>query len=1005
MPPVSKHELLTVVRDLWGFKDAPVDEQAKQVLAEQLIREACEHGNKAGLVISIAGQCIKDALGSAWMSAADRNALGKPSLRQVLGQDPYFVVRQEEGSKQPAMVKLRISRLSKLIGNPELIAAYRAPPEAETSNSSHTGHAGPSTEQAVTLTDEGLPIRPGQRPCAHYMKFGWCLFKQDCWYSHPPHLKAGGRAGAGPPGNRDPPLFESELEPGVMLINGVNPVRPGRKVCQFFLSNGWCTFKTNCRNHHPLPSELAALQAQQPGPSSSRAGAISPASEDSFGGASSSSSMQELKAPMVKQPPLQVIMGVIIDSVWPPRESPEACARGAVAKFIVEQRAQEVQQIFRAAAKAAAEAPDDAHQEAAAAAAAHAEITVPGPAVGQALGQFWQRQRLYDPQVKPYKSLADLLDADPLFWANRVAQGTNTFTLRFGELITGGGRAASQSLAVMCDTIWPPTSGKDAWLRGTLAKWLLQAGFEGNNGLVLRQVLAVGPDSPTVFRIDVAQAGEYLRRCWASSAHPYDSSQAPWTQLKPLIAGDRFLCLEPAPGRPTSQHVTLDLLDMLRQLPKLARRSAQGTQQQGRASLDGGGGAPGSNGSSMSGPSSSSTRPLSAAASSSQAGPSNRRSSTPGDVLEVEGDNTQQAAAAAANPYGFMQQATTAAATATAAAGNGAQTSAPQQSVAGAEADVAALQALAYVPPAEGNGPRRLQRWWPENKPDKQGFVWAEIAVRLLSTSGPDATQRVAEMVQHLELCPILAVACSTYAQKPHMLQFFAPYASVGGLEMPAAVYLLDLHQPGPDVRNYLSLVAPVLSSRENIKICHSSKQWSGLLYKVFGLMLENYFDTQQANYVLKALLRETSKNSLADADLQRTTEVSLTALTTAYGFHHPVRHQQNNTTLQWQNRPLTNTLVTCAAADVAYLIPVMESQVRNICQAANAARQHQGQQRGRAATLLSSLPADISSSSVLDALARGVEGQHRGGISIQRLGEWASMSTFHQEPWHRING
>lgn len=49
-------------------------------------------------------------------------------------------------------------------------------------------------------------------------------------------------------------------------------------------------------------------------------------------------------------------------------------------------------------------------------------------------------------------------------------------------------QAASQSLAVVCDTIWPPNSGKDAWLRGTLAKWLLQAGFEGNNGLVLRQV-------------------------------------------------------------------------------------------------------------------------------------------------------------------------------------------------------------------------------------------------------------------------------------------------------------------------------------------------------------------------------------------------------------------------------------------------------------------------------------------------------------------------------------
>lgn len=211
--------------------------------------------------------------------------------------------------------------------------------------------------------------------------------------------------------------------------------------------------------------------------------------------------------------------------------------------------------------------------------------------------------------------------------------------------------------------------------------------------LALPQVLAVGPDSPTVFRIDGAQAGVYLRRCWASGAHPYDSTSPPWTQLKPLIAGDRFLCLEPAPGRPNSQHVTLDLLDMLRQLPKLGRRSAHGSQQ-GRASLEGVGGVlgadsgvPGANG----------ARPASAA-SSSQAGPSSmHRASTPGDVLEeVDADDNQQGAAA--NPYGFIAQASTAAATAPA---NSTQRSA-QDAVAAAEADVAALQALAYVPPAEG---------------------------------------------------------------------------------------------------------------------------------------------------------------------------------------------------------------------------------------------------------------------------------------------------------------
>lgn len=53
---------------------------------------------------------------------------GKPSLHQILADDPYFLVKPEPGYKQP-LIKLRISRLSKLIGNPELIAEYRSPAE------------------------------------------------------------------------------------------------------------------------------------------------------------------------------------------------------------------------------------------------------------------------------------------------------------------------------------------------------------------------------------------------------------------------------------------------------------------------------------------------------------------------------------------------------------------------------------------------------------------------------------------------------------------------------------------------------------------------------------------------------------------------------------------------------------------------------------------------------------------------------------------------------------
>jgi hypothetical protein len=138
-------------------------------------------------------------------------------------------------------------------------------------------------------------------------------------------------------------------------------------------------------------------------------------------------------------------------------------------------------------------------------------------------------------------------------------------------------------------------------------------------------------------------------------------------------------------------------------------------------------------------------------------------------------------------------------------------------------------------------------------------------------------------MVQHLEICEVLAMACSYYAKKAHLLQvcahravclvgvavwglsrpprasaqhthahthphthprkrthtrpppptpglaavlptppraqFFAPAASIGGVQLPAAVYLVDLVNARPQTRNLLSLIAPVLSSSDNIKV------------------------------------------------------------------------------------------------------------------------------------------------------------------------------------------
>jgi len=50
-------------------------------------------------------------------------------------------------------------------------------------------------------------------------------------------------------------------------------------------------------------------------------------------------------------------------------------------------------------------------------------------------------------------------------------------------------------------------------------------------------------------------------------------------------------------------------------------------------------------------------------------------------------------------------------------------------------------------------------------------------------------------------------------------VQFFAPYAAIGGLEMPAAVYLIDMLKPGFQVQQVLELIQPVLASGSNVKV------------------------------------------------------------------------------------------------------------------------------------------------------------------------------------------
>ncbi|WIA12401.1 hypothetical protein OEZ85_012445 [Tetradesmus obliquus] len=877
MPHVRKADVLGVVRQLWST--GTIEDEAKLILAEQLINETWE-GKKSGIPMNQAGVPVKAALGERWLGAKERMAQGKPPLGVFLAEDPYFILKDMGGSH--LHVQLRVSRLAQLIGNAELISQYRNSASSSgpgsSSSSSSTSAAGSSSSSSsaaaggrqgrVQMNSEGLPLRPGVAPCQHYLKHGWCIFKHDCWYNHPErrswcifkhdcwynHPERPGKRKAtatSPAASLQQRTFftESHLEPGVMLRNGVNPVRPGVRPCQHYLRQGWCVFKAKCRNDHPDLTDAAGSSSSS---SAARAAAASPQPQD--GPAES----------LVRQPPQQLLLGLLIDSLWPPRASKDNYVKGQIARHIIVTLA----------------TPGDVTQE-------NKTFDIGGAGVGNFVNRWWPSQSLYDPAAsKPYASLKALLGGDPYFrvW---MAGNVPMVTLMYGKLIDNGGDAAAERLEAMADAVWLPTAGKEVWLCGCLAKWLLNAGFKGHNEgrKVLPRVLAEGPEQPTVFCMDMAQAGEYLLRCWRHEPHPYDAESAPWSQLKPLIAGDRFLYIEPNP--------------------------------RGRGVVSPAGGGP--------------------------------------------------------------------------------------ADVASAAADLAALEAMHYEPPDN------MQWWWPEHKPEKHDCCWTEIAIRLLDPAAEEFELQLAEMVQHLEISAVLGMACATYKSHPHLLQFFAPHAAIGGLEMPSAVYLLDVMRPGRRIAEVLDLVRPVLASQQNTKVCHGSKLWSGQLEKAYNIRLVNYFDTQQAHHVYNVLRHEAGRSPhLNGAALKATAEVSLSALLRTHDLYHPVRHTESGkeAVKLWQDRPLSAELVTCAAADVAYLIPLMELQLRQLRIAAGEVRQQQQQQRpgSRAAALLSSLPPELSEPTTLAAIAAGAEAAGRGGgLSYDRLRAIGGLEAFHQAPLHAL--
>ncbi|KAI8472313.1 MAG: ribonuclease H-like domain-containing protein [Monoraphidium minutum] len=242
-------------------------------------------------------------------------------------------------------------------------------------------------------------------------------------------------------------------------------------------------------------------------------------------------------------------------------------------------------------------------------------------------------------------------------------------------------------------------------------------------------------------------------------------------------------------------------------------------------------------------------------------------------------------------------------------------------------------------------------------------------------------------------MVPVIGVSCASYAKHPHLLQLCVPHASAGGLELPATVYLVDTIEPA-SARDAVAAIKAALESPVPLKITHGAKLWMGLVRREFGIRLHNYFDTQQAHNVLIQLRGEVGKAS--QQQLANSGDVSLSALLRAHGLHHPVRHDSETDGAKrvWQQRPMTDDLVTCAAADVAYLIPLAELLAPMLTAAAGDARAHWQRAGAKAALIrVTDLPAPL----VAD-LAAGAQNPD-GGVNLPRLARWGAAEQLQQRP------
>ncbi|GBG00185.1 hypothetical protein Rsub_12955 [Raphidocelis subcapitata] len=643
------------------------------------------------------------------------------------------------------------------------------------------------------------------------------------------------------------------------------PRRPGAPACGLQHRFGWCVHRAACPFDHP-PDAPKAAELRGALAARRQSGAVRFARAGGGGGGGGDGA-----AP-----------------VYPPEGGREPFLRGALAKWLLEAglSAADGGAPSSSSASASAGGGGCGGGGAGGEAAPLRDWLAGGGRYGEApplarsmadagahLRALWKAQPGRGPDEKPFKSLGELLADDPHF-LQRGASGGALVELSVGGLLSAAVAAGPllRRLSAFADAIFPPARRREDFLRGALAKHILALQIEGGAADALPPALCAalrGEGGPTPFRLNAPQAGEHARRAWREGGHPWgaEGEEIPFKPLPTLAASGGWFPQEPQPGNPKNIQIAFDAARLIREGPAALRRAAAAPPPAAAAAAP----RPGSAGAGAAGGS----RPASAAAVSRPGS----RGAAAGAAAAGEGSGEGEEEEEEEEGSGDGGESDGAAGSAGGGAGG--------YVIGGPEEDAA----LVAVAEAEQSPP--VASWRPPGgAPPPAGWGWAEVAVRLL-TPPPVGRRRasfdlaLARLRAHLEGAEVVAVSVAVYAKHPHLVQLFVPWAEVGGLQLPATVYLIDTID-AEAAAPAIAAAAPALSARgAPLKVAHSSRNWSGLLRRRFGVQLGDCFDTQQAHHVFTQIKWELGR--APQSHVLGSQDVSLSALMRARGFHHPL--------------------------------------------------------------------------------------------------------------------